>query len=125
MEDNYFIVSSLGGTQTDGYSFGLGQNANHSEGGVYGSRGSGGGGGGFYGGYSNQKTGDNSDTAGGGGSGYIGNEQLINKSMYCYECQESNEVFTKTISTTNVSETPISGYAKKGNGYARITYYLD
>ena len=57
----------------------------------------------------------------GGGSGYIGNSQLTNKAMYCYNCEESTEESTKTISTTNVSETPISKYAKKGNGYARIT----
>ena len=76
----------------------------------------GGGGGGYYGGgiY---------DSAGGsGGSGYIGNEDLSNKVMYCYNCTESNNESTKTISTTNVSSTAISNYAKKGSGYAKITY---
>ena len=70
-----------------------------------------GGGGGYYGG-----------TAGAGGSGYIGNSLLTDKVMYCYNCTESNEESTKTISTTNVSAEAISNYAKMGNGYAKITY---
>jgi len=41
--------------------------------------------------------------------------------MYCYSCEESSEESTKTISTTNTSKNPISNYAKKGNGYAKIT----
>lgn len=41
--------------------------------------------------------------------------------MYCYNCQESNEENTKTISTTCSEETPTENCAKKGNGYARIT----
>ncbi len=77
--------------------------------------GSAGGGGGFYGG------GGSIDNCGGGGSGYIGNSLLTSKSMYCYDCVESSDASTKTISTTNVSDGAISGYAKKGNGYARIT----
>ena len=80
----------------------------------------GGGGGGFYGGASGQYN------AGAGGSGYIGNTSLTNKVMYCYNCQDStseaDETHIKTRSTTNVSEEPISNYAKKGNGFARITY---
>ena len=76
-----------------------------------------GGGGGFYGGSGNSCVG-----AGGGGSGYIGNSLLTNKVMYCYECEESSEESTKTVSTTNVSEEPISNFAKIGNGYAKITY---
>ncbi len=75
--------------------------------------GQGAGGGGFYGG--------NAFPTGGGGSGYIGNTLLTNKVMYCYNCTESNEESTKTISTTNVDETAISTYAKTGDGYARIT----
>lgn len=59
---------------------------------------------------------------GGGGSGYIGNSLLTNKAMYCYNCEESSEESTKTISTTCAEETPTSNCAKKGNGYARITY---
>ena len=73
------------------------------------------GGGGYYGG------GTSWGSAGGGGSGYIGNTLLTEKSMYCYNCQESNEISTKTISTTCTSATPIANCAKQGNGYARIT----
>ena len=80
----------------------------------------GGGGGGYYGGASGNNTG------GAGGSGYIGNTNLSNKVMYCYNCQssinESDESNIKTRSTTNHSEEPISYYAKEGNGFARITY---
>ena len=75
-----------------------------------------GGGGGYYGGSSLYARGA------GGGSGYIGNSLLTNKAMYCYNCEESNEESTKTISTTCAEETPTSNCAKKGNGYARITY---
>ena len=56
----------------------------------------------------------------GGGSGYIGNSLLSNKVMYCYKCTASSSENTKTISTDNVSSTPISNYAKKGNGYVKI-----
>lgn len=59
---------------------------------------------------------------GGGGSSYIGNSLLTDKVMYCYNCEESTEESTKTISTTNVSEEAISNYVKQGNGYAKITY---
>ena len=75
-----------------------------------------GGGGGFYGG------GAGFLSPGAGGSGYIGNPLLTDKVMYCYNCNESSEESTKTISITNVSEEAISNYAKIGNGYARITY---
>ena len=70
-----------------------------------------GGGSGYYGGA----------FGGGGGSGYIGNPLLTEKSMYCYNCTESTEESTKTISTTCVSSTPTENCAKSGNGYARIT----
>ena len=72
------------------------------------------GGGGYYGGAG-------TIAAGGGGSGYIGNPLLTEKSMYCYNCQESTEESTKTISTTCTSATPTENCAKSGNGYARIT----
>lgn len=75
-----------------------------------------GGGGGYYGG------GSGYDVGAGGGSGYIGNELLTDKVMYCYSCTISDEESTKTESTTNVSDSPISEYVKMGNGYARITY---
>ncbi len=82
----------------------------------------GGGGSGFYGGSAGDWTTNISMTgSGGGGSGYIGNPLLTNKSMYCYNCEESNEENTKTISTTCSEETPTTNCAKKGNGYARIT----
>ena len=83
------------------------------------SRSSGGGGGGFYGGGGGIV--NNDDSSGGGGSGYIGNPSLIKKSMYCYNCEESNEESTKTISTTCTNSTPTEKCSKQGNGYARIT----
>lgn len=78
---------------------------------------SGGGGSGYYGG----SFGGDWGAGGGGGSGYIGNPLLTNKTMYCYNCTESSEESTKTISTTCTSETPTANCAKKGNGYAKIT----
>ncbi len=75
-----------------------------------------GGGGGFYGGGAGRTA-----YGAGGGSGYIGNPLLKDKVMYCYNCEESNEESTKTISTTCSEETPTTNCAKKGNGYARIT----
>ena len=83
-----------------------------------------GGGGGYYGGYtlmSNDISSGYAWSTSGGGSGYIGNSLLTNKVMYCYNCEESSEESTKTISTTCNEETPTSYCAKKGNGYARIT----
>ena len=104
---------SSGGTQTgpgdsNGTfgSFGLGAN---------GASWSAGGGAGLYGGNSGWGLG------GGGGSGYIGNPNLTNKAMYCYNCEESPEENTKTISTKCTSETPTENCAKQGNGYAKIT----
>ena len=97
----------LPGTQNSGAAFGRGDNCSNIN--VCD-----GGGGGYYGG----KTGH---SGAGGGSGYIGNLSLTNKVMYCYNCEESSEESTKTISTTCTSETPIKNCAKIGNGYARIT----
>ena len=112
-----------GGTQNSGYSFGKGAPGSGSYANSCSCEGTGGGGGGYYGGNAYQITisqgGNNS--SGGGGSGYIGNSLLTNKAMYCYNCEESADESTKTISTTNVSSDAISGYAKKGNGYARVT----
>ena len=98
-------AGGIGGTQTTGSSFGTGGNALSW---------AGSGGAGLYGGYSG--------CGGGGGSSYIGNSLLTDKAMYCYNCTESTDESTKTISTTNVSSTPTSNYAKQGNGYAKITY---
>ena len=106
-----------GGTQTSGGagyrysagSFGLGGSVTST------AYSAGGGGAGYYGGGSAANGGS------GGGSGYLANT-LTNKVMYCYECEESSKEATKTVSTTNVSEEAIANYAKKGNGYARITF---
>lgn len=78
-----------------------------------------GGGSGLYGG------GGGYINPGGGGSSYIGNTSLYDKAMYCYNCEESSEESTKTISTTCTSETPTENCSKQGNGYARITYLGD
>ena len=107
-------------TQTSGYSFGKGMDGAIKHGANTGAEGNGGGGGGYYGGLG-KDIGNFSNTGGGGGSGYIGNPLLKKKVMYCYNCEESNEESTKTISTTCNEETPTSYCAKKGNGYARIT----
>lgn len=104
-----------GGTQTSGgrsrfgtggFGFGAGSTTSYSVGG----------GSGFYGG-----AGDTYEWGATGGAGYIGNSKLTNKKMYCYDCTESSDESTKTISTTNVSEIPTENNAKKGNGYAKIT----
>ena len=84
--------------------------------------GAGGGGGGFYGGgAASFKSGNSCASSGAGGSGYIGNSLLTEKVMYCYNCEESTEESTKTISTTCAESTPTENCAKSGNGYARIT----
>lgn len=57
-----------------------------------------------------------------GGSGYIGNPLTKNGVMYGYNVSTNTSAKTKTISTKNISEKPISGYAKQGEGFARITY---
>ena len=117
---------ATGGTQTNGGTgFEVSENLKvYSLDGSFGTGGNGkssndsgpGGGSGLYGGGATTYAG-----GAGGGSGYIGNPFLINKVMYCYNCEESNEESTKTISTTCNEETPTSNCAKKGNGYARIT----
>lgn len=118
-----------GGTQSSGglsiIDWSTGETSSTNYVGIFGAGGKGadnygGGGAGFYGGASGNNTG------GAGGSGYIGNTNLTNKVMYCYNCQDSteeaDETDIKTRSTTNHSEEPISYYAKEGNGFARITY---
>ncbi len=90
---------------------------------------SGGGGGGYYGGAGGygyswvNPTGVWSEyvSYGGGGSGFLGSG-LSNGCMYSYNTSfTSNTVTTKTVSTSNVSETATAGYAKRGNGFAKIT----
>ncbi len=100
---------------TNGISSNFAGNGSFGKGGV-GVASSNGGGGGYYGGGASVHV-----QSAGGGSGYIGNPLLTNKTMYCYECQESNEENTKTVSTTCASSTPTQNCAKIGNGYARIT----
>ena len=117
-----------GGTQSTGYSFGLGQSA-------VSTKTSAGAGGGYYGGTLGTPS-TSWDACGGGGSGYIANTNLINKSMYCYGCTEdltNTGTFTvKTNGTSSYRDTtncsdgyssdPVSKCAKAGNGYAKITY---
>jgi len=120
-------INSYGGSQTAGGKSSTLQSVSGSTAIYDGSFGQGGytvggdgggqGGNGYYGGGASDY-----GNGGGGGSGYIGNSLLTNKSMYCYNCEESSEESTKTISTTCAEETPTSNCAKKGNGYARITY---
>ena len=119
-----------GGTQTSGGtpSSYTGPTATSGGKGLFGSGGNGGsesaysnasgaGGAGFYGG----SGGGARDGGGGGGSSYIGNSLLTDKMMYCYNCTESSEESTKTVSTTCTSETPTENCSKQGNGYAKIT----
>ena len=114
----YSGVASNGaaGNQTTGNAFGsggAGGNGNN----WYAPNGGHGGGGGYYGGVGGTASGN----GGGGGSGYIGNSLLTNKAMYCYNCPTSSDENTLTYSTTNVSGTPTSNYAKSGNGAIKIT----
>lgn len=64
---------------------------------------------------------DNLLIVAGGGSDYIGNTRLTNKAMYCYNCTESDDVTTKTISTTCTNQNPVENCSKQGNGYVKIT----
>ena len=57
-----------------------------------------------------------------GGSGFIGNPLTRNGVMYGYNVANNDGVYTKTISTRNISEAPRAGYAKMGDGFAKITY---
>ena len=63
---------SSGGSSSNYFSLGKGQDGVTSTPGPHGGEGNGGGGGGYYAGFSNQKTGYASNACGGGGSGYIG-----------------------------------------------------
>ena len=42
--------------------------------------------------------------------------------MYCYDCTESNEANTLTVSTDSADSDPVVYNAKKGNGYATIEF---
>ncbi|MBQ8132213.1 MAG: InlB B-repeat-containing protein [Bacilli bacterium] len=125
---NIFQASNLcapgtGGSQTSAGSYGTGFSAKGASFGQGGSSSTGygsGGGGGYYGGGAGTNA-SQCTYSGNGGSGYIGNTSLSDKIMYCYNCTESEEESTKTISTENHSEVPTSSYAKEGNGYAKLT----
>ena len=108
-------------TQNMGYAFGQGQSApalvgstaTQSADGVAGA------GGGWYGGYVE----DIDDKAcATGGSSYIGNAKLKNKQMVCYDCDEDNNLNTKTVSTTCHSAKATPNCAKEGNGVVIVTY---
>ena len=58
----------------------------------------------------------------GAGSGYIGNSLLSNKKMVGYNVPTSDAEGTKTESINEVSENPVSGKPKSGNGFARIKF---
>jgi type II secretory pathway pseudopilin PulG len=104
-----------GGTQTTGY--GLGQGYPTAK---FCGRWAGGGGSGYYGA---NIAGDNCDPFSlGGGSGFINYPLLKNKYMYGYNVPTSDEEGTKTYTTNNVSDKPVKNYAKRGDGYAKITY---
>ena len=120
---------SSGGTQKNGFKFGLGYSHTYVSD-TYTTQP--GGGSGLYGGNGSGNSG------GGGGSGYIGNSLLINKYMYCYGCEQSTEETTYTLNTLGTSNlldktncpngyssSPISKCAKAGNGYAKITFVND
>nr|MCR4580971.1 hypothetical protein [Bacilli bacterium] len=123
--------TGLGGTQTEGGSynhymravpnqgsFGLGGSSALTN--VSGYGGGTGAGGGWYGGGAGGVWG-----GAGGGSGYIGNELLSDKHMYCYNCSISSETATKTLSNgydSCHSSDPTNDCAKEGNGYVKITY---
>lgn len=123
-EGNSYDKGGRGGTQSSGGSvtdtnwaqvgsFGKGGNSLQNQTG-------GAGGGGYFGGGAG--TSGTNYGGGGGGSGYIGNSLLSNKAMYCYNCATSNDTNTKTISTTCNEATPTENCAKKGNGYAKVTF---
>lgn len=113
--------SGTGGTQKTGGISGLsdrGQNGSFGQGGN-GTQFSAGGGGGYYGGGASNQSGA------GGGSGFLGISYISDAAMYCYNCKEAFTAATKTISVDNYSNTPMPYTAKKGHGYARITFISD
>ena len=115
---NLYNIVGVGGSSTNNLYLGYGQSCDHS-----------GAGAGYYGGYCNVYS-------AGGGSGYT-KSTLTNKAMYCYNCEESSDPNTYTVSTygetthenersascpNGYSDSAISKCAKAGNGYAKITY---
>ena len=126
IENNQWCVG-LGGTQTVGGAISTNCTYSSKVGGgtvtgAFGQGGSGttstGGGGGYYGGSFSGHI-----APAGGGSGYIGNPLLKDKVMYCYNCTESSDLSTKTVSTTCHNSVATKNCAKEGNGYAIINFY--
>ena len=115
----------FGGSQTAGGASGnnaspaglFGKGADRDSSSSYGGSG---GGGGFYGGGASTNNG-----GAGGGSGYIGNEKLTDKDMYCYNCLPSSVESTKTNSVACAEVNPTPECAKKDTGYARITLAIN
>ena len=95
-------------------SFGQGNGTTNGHGGA--------GGGGFYGGGATNTA---NIGGGGGGSGYIGNPNLTEKTMYCYGCTENTSDNTRTYVTSCAEEEPTSQCAKIGNGYVKISRYSE
>lgn len=117
-----------GGTQTAGgtavdsswaSSGTFGQGGNYKVGSSDSEASGGAGGGGYYGGASG--TSGSCYGGGGGGSGYIGNNLLTEKAMYCRNCAESSTISTKTINIDCSSSTPTENCSKIGDGYVKIT----
>jgi hypothetical protein len=116
----YNTTYSQGANQTNGYSFGIGQNGRKSSGEyLYGAEGNGGGGGGYYGGFSPQNNGQGSNTPGAGGSSFISG----------YFSQNSDPDFFLTspvmVGGRNIMKTASTsisyGLGHIGNGFAIIT----
>ena len=107
-------------TQSTGFQFGQGMNCKGPGGNTSG--GCSGGGGGYYGGPRGDSSNGGSGMVSSSGSSYIGNTNLTNKHMTCYNCTTSNVTNTKTISNTCVNANPVADCSKIGNGYAKITY---
>ena len=72
---------SSGGSSSNYFSLGKGQDGVTSTPGPHGGEGNGGAGGGYYAGFSNQKTGYASNACGGGGSGHINTSKISSGSM--------------------------------------------
>ena len=115
------------GTQTSGYAFGRGGTGRNQAGINGNGEGTGGGGGGYYGGYAVTSTGASTSYGGSGGSGYIGYPLLLSifnleKAMYCFNCDSSDQVHTKTYSNSPTSSLPFANTSKLNSGYARIRF---
>lgn len=77
-----------------------------------------GGGSGWYGG-------GTSEVISCGGSSYIGNNQLINKKMVCYNCTPNTNAATYTETNNCAQPVANENCSKKENGYAKITFIED